>query len=85
MFYSRLLLSIIDYLLKLVNEFAILLLLPCLVRFLDARLHLIQRLLEHLREVAMHCLNVCLEFSQLLLLLRLSLLNLRFNFLLLLC
>ena len=55
---SLLLLSTVDNLPELRLELIVLTLLPLLVRTLDAFLHLLQRLLQHLREVLVHRVDV---------------------------
>ena len=52
------LLSVIDNLLELLDKLGVLLFLPGLVGSSDALLHLLERLLQHCREVLMHRVNV---------------------------
>ena len=79
---SRLLRTVVvNDLLKLADELAVLLLLPSFVGSFNAIFHLLKSLLQHLGEVVVHRLNVVLELSKFFLLLILRLLYLRFNFL----
>ena len=70
---SSLLLTIVDDLLKLLHEFLILLFLPGRICTLNTILHLLQRLLKHRREVAVHLVNVARQFLDFILLLCLKL------------
>ena len=55
---SRLLLSVIDDLLELLDKLGVLFLFPGFVSPPDALLHLLERLLQHRREILMHCVNI---------------------------
>ena len=81
---SGLRLAMVDYLSELRNELVILLVFPCFVGLFNAILHLLERLLEHGREIAVHRFDVKLKFSKLLFLRVFRLLNLSLNFLFLL-
>ena len=64
---SRLLLSVIDDLLELLDKLGVLFFLPGLIGPPDALLHLLERLLQHRREVLMHGVNVESELFRLVL------------------
>ncbi len=76
---SRLLLTVVYNLLKLLDKFGVLFLFPSIVGSFDALLHLLESLLEHRGEAGVHLFDELIQLFDFVILLLLDFLFLRLN------